>query len=55
LADPDIEVIVSEYERIFRELLGLSESAIKGFLVDGVEEMSFDARDHNGKVSRWTI
>ncbi len=55
LADPDNEAIVSEYERIFRELCGLSESAIKGFVVDGITEISFDARNNNGKISKYTI
>jgi len=47
--------LVSEYERIFRQLCGLSESAIKGFIVDGITEISFDARNNKGKISKYTI
>ncbi len=50
------DTLLPEYERVFRELCGLSESAIKGFTVDAnITEMSFDAKENNNKVSNYTI
>ena len=49
------DTLLPEYERVFRELCGLSESAIKGFTIEGISEISFDARDNKGNISKYTI
>ncbi len=51
-----IDTLRSEYERVFRELCGLSESAIGAFSsTNNITEISFDARDDSGKISKYTI
>lgn len=51
-----IDTLRPEYEKVFRELCGLSESAIGAFTSDtNITEVSFEARDNKQKISNYTI